>query len=175
MLDVAVAYDRYRFVGEEFLTWLWFVIETDQDLIRKFDPDFIALEVGNRMVFENRRNESGERVTIKGDGAGLEEGILTLKKGALVAEFNLVYKSAELSWQFTLKGESLNFSSLNIPDTGAPESEEDVEGAVLEKIFLYDKLVKVFENIYNHFIKLRLSDIWTTKTLPEIGKWMQST
>ena len=175
MLDVAVAYDRYRFVGEEFLTWLWFVIEKDQDLIRKFDPDFIALEVGNRMVFENRRNESGERITIKGDGAGLEEGILTLKKGALVAEFNLVYKSAELSWQFSLKGESLNFSGLNMPDTGAPESEEDLEGAVLEKIYLYEKLVKVFENIYNHFIKLRLSDTWNTKTVPEIGTWIKST
>ena len=105
----------------------------------------------------------------------MEEGILTLKKGALVAEFNLVYKSAELSWQFWLKGESLNFSGLNMPDTGAPESEEDLEGAVLEKIYLYEKLVKVFENIYNHFIKLRLSDTWNTKTIPEIGTWIKST
>ena len=116
MLDVAVAYNRYQFLGEEFLTWLWYVIEKDQNLIKNFDKDFVALEIGNRIVFENRRKESGERITIKGDGASLEEGILALKKGALVTELNIVYKSAELTWQFTLKGESLNFSSLQFED-----------------------------------------------------------
>ena len=143
MLDIAVAYNRYQFLGEEFLTWLWYVIEKDQYLIKNFDNDFVALEIGNRIVFENRRKESGERITIKGDGASLEEGILTLQKGALVSEFNVVYKSAELTWQFTLKGESLNVSSLNLPNTGLPESDEDLEGFVLEKIFLYLNIVFV--------------------------------
>ena len=174
MLDVAVAYNRYQFLGEEFLTWLWYVIEKDQNLIKNFDKDFVALEIGNRIVFENRRKESGEHITIKGDGASLEEGILTLKKGALVTELNVVYKSAELTWQFTLKGESLNVSSLNIPNTGLPESDEDIEGFVLEKIFLYDKILKLLENIFICFVKLRLSNRWQNKMIPEIKKWIQS-
>ena len=174
MLDVAVAYNQYQFIGEEFLTWLWYVIEKDQDLIKNFDDNFIALEVGNRIVFENRRKESKERITIKGDGASLEEGILTLKKGGLVTELNMVYKSAELRWQFTLKGESLNISSLNLPSTDAPESDEDHEGFILEKIFLYDKIVKVLDNIFKHFVKLRLSNGWQNKMVPKIRKWIQS-
>jgi hypothetical protein len=174
MLDVAVAYNRYQFLGEEFLTWLWYVIEKDQNLIKNFDNDFVALEIGNRIVFENRRKESGERITIKGDGASLEEGILALKKGALVTELNVVYKSAELTWQFTLKGESLNFSSLNLPSTGLPESDEDLEGFVLEKIFLYDKILKFLENIFMHFVNLRLSNRWQSKMVPKIRNWIQS-
>ncbi len=174
MLDVVVAYNRYQFLGEEFLTWLWFVIEKDQNLIKNFDQDFVALEIGNRIVFENRRKESGERITIKGDGASLEEGILTLKKGALVTEINMVYKSVELTWQFTLKGESLNFSSLNLPTTGLPESDEDFEGFVLEKIYLYDKVLKLFEDIFSHFVKLRLSNTWQMKMVPSIRNWIQS-
>ena len=174
MLDVAVAYNRYQFLGEEFLTWLWYVIEKDQNLIKNFDNDFIALEIGNRIVFENRKKESGERITIKGDGASLEEGILTLKKGALVTELNVIYKSAELSWQFSLKGESLNFSSFNLPNTGLLESDEDLEGFVLEKIFLYDKVLKIFENIYMQFIKLRLSNNWQKKMVPKIRDWIKS-
>ena len=174
MLDVAVAYNRYQFLGEEFLTWLWYVIEKDQNLIKNFDNDFVALEIGNRIVFENRRKESGERITIKGDGASLEEGILALKKGALVTELNVVYKSVELTWQFTLKGESLNFSSLNLPSTGLPESDEDLEGFVLEKIFLYDKILKFLENIFIHFVNLRLSNRWQGKMIPKIRNWIQS-
>ena len=174
MLDVAVAYNRYQFLGEEFLTWLWYVIEKDQNLIKNFDNDFVALEIGNRIVFENRRKESGERITIKGDGASLEEGILALKKGALVTELNVVYKSVELTWQFTLKGESLNFSSLNLPNTGLPESDEDLEGFVLEKIFLYDKILKFLEIIFMHFVNLRLSNRWQSKIVPKIRNWIQS-
>ena len=173
-MDVAVAYNRYQFLGEEFLTWLWYVIEKDQKLIKNFDKDFVALEIGNRIVFENRRKESAERITIKGDGASLEEGILTLKKGALVTELNVAFKSAELTWQFTLKGESLNVSSLNLPSTGMPESDEDIEGFVLEKIFLYDKILKILENIFIYYVKLRLSNRWKNKMVPEIKNWIQS-
>ena len=174
MLDVAVAYNRYQFLGEEFLTWLWYVIEKDQNIIKNFDNDFVTLEIGNRIVFENRRKESGERITIKGDGASLEEGILTLQKGALVTELNVVYKSAELTWQFTLKGESLNVSSLNLPNTGLPESDEDIEGYVLDKISLYDKILKFLEYIFFHFVKLRLSNKWQHKMVPKIRNWLQS-
>jgi len=174
MLDVAVAYSRYQFLGEEFLTWLWFIIDKNQDLIKKFDKDFVALEVGNRIVFENRRSNTAERVTIKGDDASLEEGIIALKKGALVTELNIVYKSSEMQWQFTLKGESLNISSLSIPTTGAAESDKDLEGVLLEKIFLYDKIVKLIENLFSHFVKLRISNGWLATETALIKKWIQS-
>ncbi len=173
MLDVAVAYTRYQFLGEEFLTWLWFIIEKNQDLIKNLDKDFVALEIGNRIVFENRKKESAERITIKGDGASLEEGIIAIKKGALVTEINLVYKSGELTWQFTLKGESLNISSLSLPSTGSPESDEDLEGYVLEKIFLYEKVLHVLESLFTHFTKLRVSDVWLGKEAVRITKWVQ--
>ena len=174
MLDVAVAYNRYKFLGEEFLTWLWYVIEKDQNLLNNFDNEFVALEVGNRIVFENRRKESAERITIKGEGAGLEEGILALKNGALVTEINMIYRSAELKWQFTLKGESLNVSSLNVPATDAPESNEDIEGYILEKLFLYDKVFGFLKKLFTHFIKLRISNDWHKKEIGTIRKWIQS-
>ena len=174
MLDVAVAYNRYKFLGEEFLTWLWYVIENNQNLIKNFDQDFVGLEIGDRIVFENRRKESAERITIKGEGAGLEEGILALKNGALVTELNMIYRSAELVWQFTLKGESLNISSLNIPNTELPQSDEDLEGFVLEKLFLYDKSLQFLKNLFARFVKLRISNDWQNKDIAAIRNWIQS-
>jgi hypothetical protein len=174
MIDVAIAYNRYKFLGEEFLTWLWYVIENDQFLIKNFDRNFVGLEIGDRIVFENRRKESPERITIKGEEAGLEEGILALKNGALVTELNMIYRSAELVWQFTLKGESLNISSLNIPKTDLPDSDEDIEGFVLEKLFLYDKSLQLVKNLFAHFVKLRISNKWQNKEVSSIRKWIQS-
>ena len=174
MLDVAVAYNRYKFLGEEFLTWLWHVIEKNQNLLKNFDQNFVALEVGNRIVFENRRKESAERITIKGEGAGLEEGFLALKNGALVTELNVVYRSAHLVWHFTLKGESLNISNLKVPQTDVPETDDDIEGYVLEKLYLYDKSLQFLNNIFAYFVKLRISDTWKIKEVPIIRKWIQA-
>ena len=91
MLDVAVAYNRYRFLGNEFMTWLWFMIDTRQDQLSKFADGLTALEVGNRIDLENRQDEKVERVTIRGDDADLKEGYLALKKGALVTDINLIF------------------------------------------------------------------------------------
>jgi hypothetical protein len=150
------------------------VIEKNQNLLKSIDRDLVALEVGNRIVFENRRKESAERITIKGESAGLEEGILALKNGALVTELNMVYRSAELVWQFTLKGESLNISSLNIPQTDLPESDEDLEGYVIEKLFLYDKSLQFLQNLFARFVKLRISNDWQSKDIAAIRNWIRS-
>ena len=174
MLDVAVAYNRYRFIGDEFLTWLWFVIENDQELLKKADKDLFVLEVGNRLVLENRRRDSLERITIKGDEAGLEEALLALQKGALVTEVNLVYRQADKRWQFNLKGESLNISSFKIPEIARPETREDIEGTVLEKIYLYDRVVQFLQNVFQMFIGLRVATSWDQSVVPNIRQWFKS-
>ena len=172
MLDVAVAYNRYKFIGDEFLTWLWFVIDQDPLIFKDMDPDLTALEIGNRIVLEKRKSKSVERITIKGEDAHFDEGMLALKKGALVAELNLMYRASEQKWQFTLKGESLNVSSFKTPKIPPPESPDDLEGAILEKVFLYDKILQFLEKLYKHFIKLRTSNDWQSRVVPLIKKWM---
>jgi hypothetical protein len=174
MLDVAVAYNRFKFLGEEFLTWLWFVIDQDPEILKQADPEVNSLEIGNRIVLEKRHQKEVERITIKGENAGLEEAMLALQKGALVSELNLICRIAELKWQFTIKGESLNLSSFKTPKTASPESPEDMEGVVLEKIFLYDKILQFLEKLYKTFIKYRVSNRWQNKDLALIKKWFRS-
>ena len=172
MLDVAIAYNRYRFLGNEFLTWLWYTLENHSSQLVEIDADLSALEIGNRMVFENRRSEGLETITIKGDDAGLEEGLLALKKGALVTEMNLIYRSGDNTWQFNLKGESLNISGFKTPETGGTETKEDIEGAVLEKIFLYEKVILFIEGAFRHFVRLRISEDWDKQMTTQMKKWI---
>ena len=174
MLDVAVAYNRFKFIGDEFLTWLWFVIEQDPAIFKGIDPDLTSFEIGNRIVLEKRKKESVERITIKGENANFEEGMLALNKGALVAELNLVCRTGEQKWQFTLKGESLNLSGFKTPKIAPLENPDDIEGAILEKVFLYDKILQFLEKLYKTFIKLRTSNNWQSRVVPLIKKWINS-
>ncbi len=172
MLDIAVAYNRYTFLGYEFLTWLWFVVERDHDLPAALEPDLTTLAIGNRVVLENRIQEAVESITIKGDDAGLEEGLLALRKGAVVTELNLVYKIGEQEWRLTVKGKSFNIANLKTPETGAIETREDIEGFLLEKAYLYEKAVGLIDRLYQGFIRSRLSADWNERVLPRIKQWI---
>ncbi len=173
MLDLAVAYNRYRFLGDEFLTWLWYVIDKEPATISMADPDCVSFSVADRLVLENRKTKSVERITIKGDEAGLEEGRLALRKGAQVAEMNLVFETAEMQWRFSLKGESLNLSNLKTPGHVGPQSPEEFEGYIIEKADLINKVVVFIEKIFKIFIKSRVSPMWADKTVPAIKKWIK--
>ena len=174
MLDVSVAYNRYKFLGNEFLTWLWFIMDADQTSIVKTNKDMVSLEMDNRIVLENSLDNRVENIRIKGDDAGLEEAKLSLQKGGVVTELNFSLKTGEHEWKFNIKGESLNISSLKSPETGRIEKKDDIEGAVLEKIYLYEKVVSLVENLYKQFIQMRISDKWNSETVPRIKKWIKS-
>ncbi len=174
MLDVSVAYNRYKFLGNEFLTWLWYIVENDRDQLQKGLEDPISLEIGNRIVLTNRINDAVETITIKGDDADLKEGLLALRKGAVVTEINLSFTAQGNEWRFSLKGESLAFSGFKTPETGQVETGEDVEGAILEKAYLYEQVVQFTDHIYKEFLAIRLSDGWNGAVVPHIRKWVFS-
>ncbi len=174
MLDIAVAYNRYKFIGNEFLTWLWFTIDTNQPFFKEIDETIDSLYLGNRIVLENSMDDTNETVTIKGDDAGLEEGRLSLRKGAVVTEMNLAYKTKNQDWRFTVKGESLSLSALKVPETGPFETRDDWEGMVLEKAYLYEKAIDLVNRLFNTFLKLRSTVAWNQKTVPQIKKWIQA-
>lgn len=174
MLDVAVSYNRFKFLGNEFLTWLWYVIENRQDMLKKTYEDLVSLDIGNRIALENNKYDTIESITIKGDQADLKEGILSLQKGAVVTELNLIYKSGQHEWRFNIKGESLNISDLRTPETGQIETKEDIEGAVLEKVYLCEKAIVLINDLYKQFIGLRVTNRWDKDVMPRIRKWLES-
>jgi hypothetical protein len=174
MLDVSVTYNRFKFLGHQYLTWLWHIIDTG--MYRDFfdTKEKIILTVGNRIVLENRRFKDIETVTISGDLADLTEGKVALKKGALVSEMNIKIEKDGQPWALTLKGESLSFVNLKTPVVGQSQIPEDLDGAVLEKIYLFETAIQIMDTVYRSFIKQRLGNDWEGKITGRIKKWIAS-
>jgi hypothetical protein len=176
MLDIAVAYNKYKFLGNEFLTWLWYVIETDISLgeLTQIKDRLISIKIGNSIVLENSMgDDTKEKISIKGDDAGLEEGTMALKKGGVVTEMNLNLKIDEAEYRFTIKGESMNITGLKVPASGKIEGPDEVEGAVLEKVFLCNTVFEIIDALYSAYIKRRISDTWTSGDLSAMRDWVQ--
>ena len=176
MLDIAVSYNKYKFIGNEFLTWLWFIIETNANIpdLIKIKDKTITLKIGNSIVLENSLgDQSVEKISIKGDDAGLEEGATALRKGALVTDINLHMNIDENEFRFSLKGESMNITGLKTPPTGNIEQENELEGAVLEKAYLCSMVFDTLDSLFAVFIRKRTSQEWKTHDLPEIRNWIK--
>ena len=172
MLDIAVAYNRYKFIGYEFLTWLWFYIENDGHAAFRNIDRKANLNIGNRLVLENRAHDRKESITITGDDAGLEEAMLALQKGALVAELNLLCTKDNHEYRFTLKGESFHIGQLKTPETESVQTSEDMEGAILEKIYLYETALTIVDHLFGVFIINRLDSAWERDTVPIMKNWI---
>ena len=176
MLDIATGYNKYKFFGDDYLTWIWFLIETNQNISSIIDSkDVISLEIGNSIVLENKLGDkSKERITIKGDKAGLEEGTTALKKGAFVTQINLICIINEDEYKFTIKGESFNITGLKTPKINLSKNEDEIEGVILEKAFFGFKIYEVIDTLFLKYIEQRVSDNWNHKGLQEIKNWIGS-
>lgn len=167
MLDIAIAYNKYKFLGNEFLTWLWYAVST-----HKFN---MTLEIGSKLIMENSTNDAVERLVITGDNANFDEALLALRKGAQVAEMQLLYfNDVNQKWTFSLKGESLSFTGLKLPETALTHSmqqdENDTEAKILDRMDLIEKISCVLEDIFKQFIKLRIGGSWNS-TVNEMRQW----
>ena len=173
-IDIATAYSKYKFLGYEFLTWLWFVMENDPSLLAAPDQGVNAVNISHRMVLENPTMDRIERITAKGDPANFDTGMLSLQQGALITEMGMVFKGDGHEWRFTLKGENLSVSNLKTPPTAPIETSEDVESAVLEKAYLLDQVMTAVDRMFQTFVKQRLSVDWPNRIVPEINRWIES-
>ncbi len=174
MLDASVAYNRYKFLGHEFLTWVWFMIENDPDSLTHESGQPVSLRIGNRIILENSRKEALETVSIKANQSELEEGRLALKKGAVVTEMNLHFRFNELLWTFDIKGESLAVSGVKVPETQSEEQADGLETSLLTQMEKYEMLVSFLHNLYKQFVKHRISRQWETETASAIKKWISA-
>ncbi|EMS79047.1 MULTISPECIES: hypothetical protein [Desulfotignum] len=175
MLDIATAYNKYSFLGNEFLTWLWFMVETGQDITQAIESrDPVSLDIGNSLVLENSLGDNArEKITIKGDQAGLEEGTTALKKGAKVTEMNLICKlGPEEEYHFTLKGDSFNITGLKTPAAAGDGSDDEIEGRIIEKALLLVRITQVIDTLFFTFLKQRTADDWKHKGFDPMRTWI---
>ncbi len=171
MLDISIAYNRYKYIGHEFLTWLWYSIENDPQSIEDATGQPVSIDMGGRIVLENSRQEAIETITIKGSESELEEGRLAVSNGAVVTEMTLYCRIGGPLWTFNLKGESLDLSGLKIPENDKSETDNDLEGTVLLRLAGYETIIAFIHHTFGRFLKLRVSEQWTKKTVPAIRKW----
>ncbi|KUJ95415.1 MAG: hypothetical protein PWR24_1827 [Desulfonauticus sp.] len=158
-------------LGEEFLTWLWFKSEEQSGLFT-LEGESFALYFSGKVVVEGGEGESLEKTICSGEMSELAEAKQGLKRGKKVTQAKLRFEQDSFTWQMQVKGEDFSFSQLKTPkiEMRLEEGEGD-EGRFLEKMYLIEKCLGFFWELYKEFLELRFSERWKEEK-NKISNWI---
>ena len=164
--------NQTRFLGKEFLTWLWYRSESAGGVFPLADEKSVTLWFDDRIVLELAFENVKEVNTIRGENpTGTEEAKAALRMGKKVSSAKFGMSKDSRDWSFALSGDDLAFSGVKVPALLSAEEDEQI----LERLTLLEELESVMDDLYKQFILLRLDEAGWGKELKGIQEWVQST
>jgi hypothetical protein len=156
------------FLGNEFLLWLWYVLDAESDTIALADGSEVAAMLARTLVLECPRGQTG-RETIQSDGpARLPEAKRAIQAGKLPRKAGLTLVRHDRQYDLTLSAETLAVTGARLP---VPEEEED-RARLEERVTLLRHLLETLDLLYDAFGRHRTGAGWH-KQLGQIQKWLQ--
>ena len=175
-MDLVDLIAEKRFLGQEFLTWLWWKSEERGGTVEVPEVGDVTLVFEKHMLLEFGEGESSEKIICSGLQAELQEARTGLQMGKKLeqARIRLDYNNYEFS--FTLAAALMEFRSVRLPKTETTESDksenpEEVEGMILERIFLFEELIRMVNKLFLMFLKVRVGEEWHNE-LPKVRNWI---
>ena len=168
-MDLVERIETSRFLGQEFLAWVWFSRDVTEGDIET--PDLGLVDVAlESQIFLADPIAIDERVTIRGaDPCSSAEADQALKMGKLPVKVALRLIRNEAEWIATLDGSTLSLRSVRLPAIEA----EDEEEAFVERMARLEELDDILHELYRSFLRVRLSPAWRKKILPAMCEWVQ--
>jgi hypothetical protein len=185
--------EKRRFVGREFLLWLWFESELFDATLATDKHGPFGLWLERRLVLSNGKESTRVDAPLPGTGREAKEALL---RGQLprTAGIRIAWNGDETS--FSLKAEQLAVSGLKLQTvldkddeppsalieelaasrTGKQAAKSaDPDDAAYEAFYERMRLTEEFEalvaTLYTDFLALRLGDAWTAHLLPALRQW----
>jgi recombination associated protein RdgC len=165
-----------RFLGQEFLTWLWWKSEERGGSVELPGEGDITVVFEKHMLLESGEGESTEKIVCTGLQTELQEARTGLQMGKKLEQARIVIGHNDYEYSFTLAAALMEFRNVRLPKTEATENDksenpEEVEGMILERIYLFEELIKLVNALFRMFLNVRLSDVWREE-LQKIRHWV---
>lgn len=166
-MDLLNRINHTRFLGREFLNWLWYRSVAQEGLFTCGDRQ-IEVWFDAKISLE-ALGDVREQSVIKSEcPTDTDEARAALQAGKHVAEARLRVIHEQKQWAVTVKGEELLMSGLKIP---ALLSKED-DDQVYERFYLMEELEDLVDDLFAQFIGLRLDDDAWREEVAAIREWV---
>jgi hypothetical protein len=165
-MDLLDRIEGLRFLGREFLLWLWFQSELFETELRPSGDEPIALWLEAQLTLSFEKEESRLRGAVP---ASSPEAKQALRQGKLPKEARLRVVRQMREFVFVLKADALALSGLKVPAELAKGDEK--HEIFYERMMLVEELEQSLAALYADFTTLRLSESWEQQLVPVMRAW----
>lgn len=174
-MDLVDLIAEKRFLGQEFLTWLWFKSEERGGAINLPGEGDIQVVFEKHLLLEHGEGTSREKVICHGLQAELKEARTGLATGKKIEQARIYLARNDYEWRLSLKGSLLEYRNVK-PPKAMSQSEESgdpaaQEGRFLDRIGMLEILTRTIDELFRIFLKTRVSPEWPGE-LAKIRAWI---
>ncbi|MEM9416547.1 MAG: hypothetical protein AAGA29_13890 [Planctomycetota bacterium] len=165
---VTKSIDLKDFLGNEFLTWLWWHCETKEGIVETEQGElFLTI---TKTLDMDCAWEIGGKQTLRCDKpTSLPEADDALRTGKWPRKVGLLLSDGEHHWELTLQGDQLNTSAAQLPDIEDAQTDREV---VEQRLALTGALSRSVNALYAAFLKQRTATGWSGKR-ETISAWIK--
>jgi len=156
-MDLQHIQNEKRFLGQEFLTWLWWISE-EEGQIDLIDGTSLEIMLADRMSLRPVAGADGARVSLRGKEARLAEARHALRAGKLVDRLRLGLTIDGEDYWLTLDATELAIGALRTPAMAPAEGgREGRDALTLERIALIETAVRALDGLYRQYLAGRMA------------------
>jgi len=164
-MDLVDIIAEKKFLGQEFLTWLWFKSEERGGAIFLPGTGDIQVVFEKHMLLESGKGESLERLICKGLQTELQEARTGLLMGKKLERARIYLARGDYEWRLTLSATLFEFRNVSLPRTVSPGDESSSEpmaweAGVLERIGMSEEVMHTIDELFRMFMKIRVQPEW---------------
>lgn len=173
-MDLVDLIQEKRFLGQEFLAWLWYKSEERGGYVDLPSTGDILVVFEKHMLLEFGEGEASEKVICRGLQTELREAREGMRFAKKPEQARVRIARGDYEYGVTLTAATLEFRNVKLPKTAGTEGGDDpdnLEGQILERIALFEDLSFLVNELFRTFISIRASDRWHEE-LENIRKWV---
>lgn len=167
--SLAELVESRRFLGREFLTWLWFRSEIlgNELRIEGFGTSELWLE--KSIVLEATTEAGKEKATLTGVApSGAPEAKRALQQAKLPTRAKLCVRRGDQDFALTVDADSIGLSGVKIPALLTGEGDDPFH----ERMQLVEEIEGAIESLYKQFLVERVRSGFADETLPAMYAWL---
>lgn len=167
-MDLIDRIETTRFLGGEFLLWLWFCRDVTGGEIHVKGKGVLIVSLETQIGLADPIAEH-ERVAIRGvDPFGSAEAAEALATGKLPRKVGLRIEHEQTEWAVTLDSKTLALSGVKLPAI-ASQGEEEI---FYERMRRLEEIHELVQALYVHFLGVRLAPAWKAEVAPALKRWI---
>jgi hypothetical protein len=160
-MDLSLVERENVLLGQDFLTWLWYKTDSETVLFALEDKRTFSLQMEQRVSVQGGEGEGLETATVSSPRGELTEAKTGLRTGKKVNKAQLLFTMDQDQWLVQVNAADFGLSGLKTPKISTKDDEgDDPDAKFLEKLFLLERCLEMFDIVFAQFLALRMSKGW---------------